>query len=275
MTRIALVLMVLMIAAFPVYADSPKIQPLKMQQASPDLKFKKKNKKRPMIKLPDLVVEEFVLFPGKNYSFLDYRLKIKNIGAKAFYSGKVKAVFLLKSTSIGTDVEFYVPEPGQSKVIHGTKKLWIPLDTCQSATYTVTLDRQNQLAESNENNNTAEHTALIQGRPDVGFCHYGGRDCKIMFMNSGVGQDTYIGFEIYNYGCVASPGCKVDLIFPGQWPQSVNIPSIQPGKFYAFHTYLKWSSPGVRMGELVLKHTHDDARERNDRVKFKVNIAAQ
>lgn len=111
----------------------------------------------------------------------------------------------------------------------------------------------------------------VENHPDVGFC----KDdsvCKEMFFNSGINNQVYIGGEVYNYGCGISPACLMDLIFPEQWPQTIQIPPISPGKFFPFYTYMTWTNPGVKMGDFVIRNAVNDVRAVNDRVKVKVNI---
>lgn len=225
---------------------------------------------KPAMKQPDIMVDSFALTPGvtQNASWVNYQLVVKNTGGNSPVKTMLVSFTVLQNGN-GRNDNFAVPGAGQSRTFSG--QLHVPVDVCLGCTYKVILDVHNQVAESNENNNTATRTVGVQGRADVGFCL---REsvCNELFINGGTNNDIYIGGEVYNYGCGVSPACTLDLNFPGQWPQTIQIPPIHHGQFFAFHVYMKWSSPGVRIGELILHPAQNDARTFNDRVKYKVNI---
>jgi hypothetical protein len=222
---------------------------------------------------PDLVVLEFDLMPTTaqnmvpNSELSPYKLVIKNNGGPSNVSQMLVAFH--DSPHSGRSDYMAVPGPGQSLTFSG--ELWVPVDQCMAVTYEVILDAHHQVDESNENNNTASASVAVEHRPDVGFCK-NPSICQEKFINGGVNNQIYIGLEVYNYGCAISPACSMDLNFPEQWPLNVPIPPISPGKFFPYHTYMTWTNPGVKMGEIIIRNAINDARDFNDRVKFKVNV---
>ncbi len=270
MVRFIIVFSLSLFLSFQVYAAPKTIKQVTSQKTSPTaINVKPAGSVKPLIKKPDLVVQEFTLTPGtvQNGDSCIYKLVIKNTGG--FSSVKTMLVGFNTTPQQGRNDYLKVPGPGQSLTFKG--KLSAPVDRCLALTYTVTLDAHHVIDESNENNNTASKSIAVQGRPDVGFC-LRPSICKELYINGGVNKQIFIGLDVYNYGCTTSPACTIDLNFPDQWPRTVQVPPIQPGKFFPYHEYMTWKTPGVRIGEIIIKYTHNDARTFNDRVKFKVNV---
>ncbi len=218
---------------------------------------------------PDLMVQTFKLEPAtvQNGATCSYQLVIRNNGGPSTVSKML--VGFNETPQTGRSDYLDVPGPNQSLTFSG--ELGVSVDRCLAVSYTVTLDAHHQVDESNENNNTATYSIGVQNRPDVGFCK-NPSICQEKFINGGVNDKIFIGLDVYNYGCAISPACSMDLNFPEQWPLTVQIPPISPGKFFPYYTYMTWTTPGVKMGEIIIRNPVNDARSFNDRVKFKVNI---
>ena len=270
MKKIIFSIILSFVFAFQAYGAKPILKP-----AGSTMNLKPSGTKKLMIKKPDLIVEKFVLAPSsvQNGEPVDYELIIKNIGGPSTH--KRMLVSFHSSPNTGKSEYMAVPNPGQSLSFHGTT-IAPPSDACMSWTYTVELDTHKQIIESNEDNNTASYSVSIQGRPVIGFCTLATHaQCPELFINGGVGDDDiYIGFEVHNFGCSVSPAGTMDLVFPEQWPQTIPIPPIQPGKFFPFYTYMKWLTPGVKNGEIILRYNQSNVKIYNDRIKYKVNIVA-
>jgi hypothetical protein len=261
------------IFAFQAYGANKTLKPIMHQKpASTAVMAKPSGTMTLTIKKPDLIVQKFVLSPGsvQNGERVKYELIINNIGGPS----KISTMRSSFQSSYGTGRSDYrsVPNPGQSLTFNG--ELSVGISNCTAITWTVKLDFQNKIIESNENNNTASYSASIQGRPMIGFCTNTHQEppCPDLFINGAVDKDIYIGFEVYNFGCAVSPAGAMELSFPGQWPQTVPIPPIQPGKFFPFVTYMQWSTPGVKNGEIILKYNQSNVKIYRDRIKHKVNV---
>jgi hypothetical protein len=259
--------------SFQAYGANKVFKPVGSQKPNPSIMISKPSGSMElMIKKPDLMVQKFVLSPSsvQNGERCDYELVVKNIGGPSSLS-KILVGFY-QPNKHGRSDYLSVPGPGQSLTFQG--RLSVPADKCMAVTYTVNLDVHKLINESNENNNTASYSIGIQGRPIIGFCKRLGKGtpCKDLFINGGVNSDMYIGFEVYNFGCSVSPAGTMDLNFPEQWPQTIQIPPIQPGKLFAFYTYMRWSTPGVKNGEIILRYNQGNVEIFDDRIKYKVNI---
>jgi hypothetical protein len=88
---------------------------------------------KPVIKLPDLIVQKFVLSPSsvQNGEYLDYELIIKNTGGKASL-GQMLVGFNITLQYARSDY-LSVPGPGQSLTFKGS--LSAPADKCMVLTW--------------------------------------------------------------------------------------------------------------------------------------------
>lgn len=275
MKPIILSLVLSMICLFQADSADVRFKPAPSKSITPPvIKKKPQNSLNPATPAkPDLVVQSFTLISttpqnmvvnGQNCPF---ELVYRNAGGPSPVNKML--VSFQHDVHYGRNYTLDVPAPNQSLTLSG--ELGVSIDRCMAISYSVTLDAHNQVDESNENNNTASKSIAVEHHPDIGFCK-NPSVCEEKFINGGVNQDIYIGLEVYNYGCAISPACSMDLNFPEKWPQNVKIPPISPGKFFPYHTYMKWDTPGVKMGEIIIRDPVNDARSFNNRVKFKVNI---
>jgi len=271
MPRIVLSVIVMMLFCFQAQGADVRMKQAPSQSVTPRvIKQKPTEGLQPATPpKPDLLVQEFKLTPAavSNGDLCNYNLIIRNAGGPSPV-GKMLVGFNVTPQEGRSDY-LDVPGPGQSLSFSGV--LAAPIDRCVGLSYTVNLDVHHQVDESNEDNNSAVYSIGIEGRPDVGFCK-NPSICQEKFINGGVNNQIYIGLDVYNYGCAISPACSMDLNFPEQWPLNVPIPPISPGKFFPYHTYMTWTNPGVKMGEIIIRNAINDARDFNDRVKFKVNV---
>ena len=277
MKRIIFSFFLLLLLSFQAMGADLSLKKIPSQSVTPSVvkempvKFSPVVPTLPAIAKPDLVVQEFKLTPAtvSNGGHCFYKLVVRNNGS----SSPLKQMLVGFNITPQTGKNEWLAVPGANQSLTFTGQLGVPLDQCGAVSYTVKLDVHYNInvAESNENNNSASYSLVVENRPDVGLC----KDdsvCNEMFFNGGVNNQVYIGGEVHNYGCGISPACTLDLNFPEQWPQTIQIPPIPPGKLFAFYTYKTWTNPGVKMGEFVIRNAVNDVRPVNNRVKVKVNI---
>jgi hypothetical protein len=272
--KIIFAIVLTFVTSFQVYGANPVPKPIDSKITNHSNIAKPPGTMKPMIKMPDLMIQKFVLSPNmvKNGDECSYELVIKNNGGQSSLNQMLVGFNI--TPQLGRSDYLPVPGPGQSQTFTGV--LGVPVNKCMALTYTVELDAHHKIKESNENNNKASYSIGIEGRPAIGFCTTAtGAACQALFINGGVNDDIYIGSEVHNFGCAISPAGSIDLNFPEQWPQTIQIPPIQPGKFFAFYTYMQWDKPGVKNGQIILRYNQGNVKIYNDRVQHKVNIVAQ
>ncbi len=110
----------------------------------------------------------------------------------------------------------------------------IPVDFSGTAFFRAFVDSNQEVGEADENNNRGYDSVIVKTSADLGFCKASGKSaCPDLKTTGKVGGQTFVAFDIHNYGNAFSGEDRTVLInIPGQWPIEVHIPSIKPGQFW-------------------------------------------
>ncbi len=221
--------------------------------------------------MPELSIEHFSFVPStvKNGQGFMYQLSVKNNGGTA--TSDMMWVGFNQTPQMGLPQQVKVPAAGQTLSYKG--EIGNSPRTCGSITYTATVDTQNVVKESNENNNTATATITVNPRSDLGVCEYTGH-CPKLSTAGKVNKDIILNVDVTNYGCIANTPARIWINCPDQWPTPADIPAIEPGKFWSHSVSFKWTTPGTRTCKIIVdsEKVLDEANEINNRNDFTVNV---
>lgn len=264
-----------------------KVQPKTIKKQAPTKKNKFANKSAPLVlkkqtaklpdnsHLPDLIVDKFELIP--KYAILGepYKIKIwfKEYPklAKSPWTEVVKenifAPALLRSTR-----KFSIPTQWKSSspgiIINYDAEQLVDITVQQKKKLTITLDINNDIAEKNEGNNIITHDfGLYPSNTKMAdlmfYDHYIKKlaiESQYYFKSESpnfqkqVHQPVKIWGYVVNFGNDTARPFKIKIIgdlnrdLKTKFTKIIQINKlIKPNEIYTFHTYITWSTPGLKV----------------------------
>lgn len=275
MMRLIILTMISFVISLNAYASSPKLKPVMSQktkaraiQAAPEKNL------QIIIAKPDLFVKSFDVLPdpAKSGDTCHYYLVVGNKGANPSKKDLWAGISFTSQPGY-MPIRVVAPAPGQTSFCEGDLK--IPVDFKGIGAFKVFLDTKKELAEIDENNNKGSDAIIVESCAEIGFCKISGSyACSNLGVVGKAGKKLFVGADIYNYGTAATgEGRTLSIGIPGEWPIVVDIPSIEPKKFWAYGKFYTFETPGIRNAKIMINnYNHSDSNLDNNSVNYKINV---
>ncbi len=247
--------------------------------------------------LPDLIVERFELFPkyailGESYKikvwFKEYPRLPKTAWVQAVKENVFASALLRTTRKYPIPVKWRANEPGI--IIDVPAEEIVDMKVQQKKRLTLTLDMNNDVEEKSENNNQVswQYGLYPANTPMADLMFY---DHKIYNRSSEsiyyfksespkyekrVNQQVKIWGYIINMGDATARPFKIRIKGDNDRDKKTKFTKIlhigkqiRPKEVYTFHTYLTWSTPGLKvlLFELDIEDTVIESNEGNNQSK--------
>jgi subtilase family serine protease len=164
--------------------------------------------------------------------------------------------------------------PGQSHTIPSSVQF---ITLGDHAGIEVTVDGNNKIKETDENNNKKFHYFSVVCKPDLSSYDYTKSPPPPEYVETYPNQEVKHTVWVYNNGWCDSKPAQLYVACDGQWPININIPPINGHQRAGLPVTLKWTEPGTRTCKFKVDqtNTNDESLENNNDGEFQVSVLGQ